>query len=69
MSNQFALNNEPPRSTPPRFESNSKTRQRVLFAGMNCLPGQLDLFPTDGDERAQGESVEDTVTDQTPPLG
>ena len=24
-------------------------RQHVLFAGMNCLPGQQDLFETDGD--------------------
>lgn len=24
--------------------------QRPLLAGMNCLPGQRDLFPTDGDK-------------------
>lgn len=23
-------------------------RQIVLFSGLNCCPGQLDLFPTDG---------------------
>jgi hypothetical protein len=23
-------------------------RQRVLFAGLKCLHGQRDLFPTDG---------------------
>lgn len=23
-------------------------RQEMLFAGLDCLPGQLDLFPTDG---------------------
>jgi hypothetical protein len=25
-----------------------RERQRPLFAGLDCLPGQLDLFPTDG---------------------
>lgn len=25
-----------------------KFKQRVLFSGMECLPDQLDLFPTDG---------------------
>ncbi len=24
-------------------------KQRVLFAGMDCLPGQRDLFETDGE--------------------
>lgn len=30
-------------------------RQRVLFAGLNCLPNQRDLFETDGrlDERIE----------------
>ncbi len=27
----------------------AEARQRVLFSGMDCLPGQLDLFQTDGD--------------------
>ena len=26
----------------------SKCRQTVLFAGMDCLPGQQNLFETDG---------------------
>ena len=26
------------------------TKQAVLFAGMDCLPGQQDLFQTDGEQ-------------------
>lgn len=29
-------------------QNNDATRQTVLFAGLACLPGQNDLFPTDG---------------------
>ena len=31
-------------------EDPEECRQTVLFAGMDCLPGQLDLFETDGKE-------------------
>ena len=24
-------------------------RQRTMFSGLDCLPGQQDLFPTDGE--------------------
>ena len=27
--------------------------QKSLFAGLHCLPGQLDLFPADGKERSE----------------
>jgi hypothetical protein len=33
---------------PLQFE-NDPRRQRVLFSGMDCLRGQLDLFQTDGE--------------------
>jgi hypothetical protein len=45
----FSLTNKPQRRVligellPPEV-------QTVLFAGMNCLPGQLDLFQTDGQQ-------------------
>ena len=55
MNPEFALTNEPPCPKPARFESNGKTRQKRLFAGLDCLPGQLDLFPTDGCERAEDD--------------
>lgn len=45
----FTLENDIPEPAPRKF-SNSKDTQRVLFAGLDCLPGQLDLFPTDGRE-------------------
>lgn len=28
-----------------------RCRQKVLLAGMNCVPGQQDLFPTDGESQ------------------
>lgn len=40
----FTLRNDPPKHTPARFQSQDKTRQRVLVEGMDCLPGQQDLF-------------------------
>ena len=53
----FTLRNAPPVPPTAQFENNPN-RQRVLLAGMDCLAGQLDLFPTDGascddDSRAQ----------------
>jgi hypothetical protein len=41
----FTLQNDPikePRWKPP---ANEKLRQGVLLSGMDCLPGQEDLFP------------------------
>lgn len=40
----FSLANDPPRVRPQSFGNGEKARQRVLVDGMNCLPGQLDLF-------------------------
>ena len=30
-------------------------KQRVLLVGMDCLPGQMDLFPTDGEPALDNE--------------
>lgn len=49
----FTLANEAPRPKPPRFENNSG-RQMVLLAGLGCLPGQRDLFQTDGEASLEG---------------
>ena len=44
----FVLRNDPPRRKPLEFE-NRAGQQKVLFSGYkSCLPGQLDLFETDG---------------------
>ena len=51
MTEQFTLRNDPPSPKAQSFESNSKTRQKMLLAGLDCLPGQMDLFPTDGCEQ------------------
>jgi hypothetical protein len=48
MNDEFTLTNDELRRKPLEF-SNDPTRQRVLFAGLDCLPGQQDLFATDGE--------------------
>lgn len=48
---RFTLANEAPRPQPQRFE-NQNGRQTVLLAGLDCLPGQRNLFQTDGEEEA-----------------
>ena len=48
MNEEFTLTNDEPRPKPLEF-SNDQTRQRVLFAGLDCLSGQQDLFATDGE--------------------
>jgi len=45
---QFTLRNDDPRPTFWKCASGEKPRQQVLFAGMDCLSGQRDLFQTDG---------------------
>jgi len=45
----YALTNPPPRLPEWRVPPSENTRQRVLFSGMDCLPGQQDLFETDGE--------------------
>ena len=50
---RFTLANDPPGLRPTRFE-NGEERQRMLLAGLDCLPGQADLFQTDGEENSKG---------------
>jgi hypothetical protein len=45
----FALSNAPPEPKPWHGDEPANTRQKVLLAGMDCQPGQLDLFETDGE--------------------
>lgn len=45
------LQNDHPRPAKPDHDDGERDRQRVLFAGMDCLPDQLDLFETDGEEQ------------------
>lgn len=40
----FALANDAPKHKPATFGTQDKTLQKVLVDGMDCLPGQLDLF-------------------------
>lgn len=44
----FTLTND--RRAPPRrseFVNNERTKQLPLLSGLDCLPGQLDLFDVD----------------------
>ena len=45
----FRLANDPPRLRPAEFDDNEQCRQRALFAGLDALPGQLDLFSSDSE--------------------
>lgn len=46
----FVLDNTPEPPKPgPVLEPADKTTQRVLFSGLDCLAGQMDLFATDGE--------------------
>ena len=51
----FALQRPQPKPRVTQFVSHGGT-QKVLFSGMDCLPGQQDLFPTDGGLRDGGEA-------------
>jgi hypothetical protein len=44
----FTLTNGRPRTAAPSsFVSNERTKQTLLLSGLDCLPGQLDLFDVD----------------------
>jgi hypothetical protein len=45
---EFKLANAPAPHRPARFATD-EYRQRSLLAGLDCLPGQGDLFDTDGE--------------------
>ena len=47
-SEPFRLANDPAPRRPAQFED-EQCRQRSLLAGLDCLPGQGDLFATDGE--------------------
>jgi hypothetical protein len=52
---EFQLANDPPQPKPRELE-NGASAQRMLLAGLDCLPGQHDLFQTDGEEDSEGET-------------
>ena len=66
----FTLRNDPPAPPKARFE-NAASRQAVLFAGLDCLGGQLDLFATDGEQppAPTGETVKTQVPTENPGFG
>lgn len=46
LGNGFSVSQEPARrpKSPVPIENNERGRQAVLFGGLDCLPGQGDLF-------------------------
>jgi hypothetical protein len=40
----FALANDPPPHIPAQFDNQTACAQRKLISGLNCLPGQMELF-------------------------
>lgn len=44
----FTLQQPKPERRPLQIAPPTATRQGVLFAGANCLPGQLQLMASDG---------------------
>jgi hypothetical protein len=46
---ECVLRNPAPSPKPWRGNEPENTQQKVLLTGMNCQPGQLDLFETDGE--------------------
>lgn len=52
MSEEFKLENPKPKPPKDRFENDTRT-QTVLFSGMDCLPGQQDLYQ---EEQENGEN-------------
>jgi hypothetical protein len=51
---QFQLMNTEPKPAPLRIDV-PEYRQSKLFAGLDCLDGQGDLFATDGVDRPSDE--------------
>ena len=45
----FSLHNTPEKPKPWRPDRTPVQRQQPLFAGLDCLPDQMDLFATDGE--------------------
>ena len=45
----FQLCNDPPPHRPRKPEPRERQKQKTLFDGLDCLPDQQDLFPTDGE--------------------
>ena len=45
----------PPAKLKPWKPAAEAMRQKTLLAGLDCKPGQLDLFATDGEENAQAK--------------
>jgi hypothetical protein len=48
MEEDYTLTNPAPRPAVWRGRQPENTRQTVLLTGMDCLPGQRELFEIDG---------------------
>lgn len=54
----FRLENSKPRLKPARFENSDRRRQGMLLSGLDCLPGQQDLFEGVDSQAKESETFE-----------
>ena len=59
----YQLGNDPPPRRPLKPESRDRQKQQTLFAGLDCLPGQQDLFPTDGNAASENTPSRAEIAD------
>ena len=57
---EFQLTNPPPKRRKTEFHNTTGT-QKLLVSGLDCFPGQLDLFDTDG---PNGDEDENKISGQ-----
>ena len=61
---QFSLVNRRP-ALPKLVIAQPNDRQRVLFTGLHCLPGQLDLFDPSPSPELDHATAREIPTDKT----
>ncbi len=54
---EFVLSNPAPKPKPWQGGEPENTRQAVLLSGLDCLPGQQDLFAADGEAGQAGRGA------------
>ena len=54
---EFTLTNPAPKPDPWRGDESENTRQTKLLSGLDCPPGQQDLFAADGEAGQAGSGA------------
>jgi hypothetical protein len=61
----FTLQNDPPHPPKWRGRETLAERQLVLLEGLDCLPGQQDLFPADNAARTVPKGTEQNAFEES----